>query len=279
MTSLHEKRQLSRETKQPLWRQLRADLVSRIDAGEFDQEFPGEHTLAQSYEVSRQTVRFALRDLRSAGILSAERGRPPRVQHPIRQPMGAIYSLFSSVRAAGMSQRSVVLALDKRTHTTAAAALSLAASEPLVYLERLRLAGEEPLAWDRVWLPFRIAEPLLDVDFTNTALYLEMHQRLGCAPSGGREEIGCRNTSASEAELLNVQPGSSTFELRRLGCHHSEPVEHRETLVRGDRFSLLAQFSPASGYFVAPGMPTTQSTAQRLLPPPPDTSPLQAEQT
>ena len=43
-----------------------------------------------------------------------------------------------------------------------ASRLDLEASSPLLYLERLRFAGDEPLALDRVWLPASIAEPLLD---------------------------------------------------------------------------------------------------------------------
>lgn len=244
---------LQRGAAEPLWRQLRTDLIRRIDAHEFADEFPGEHQLAQAYQVSRQTVRLALRDLRTSGVISAERGRHPRVQHPITQPMGAVYSLFSSVRATGMSQRSVVIALDERRDAPAAAQLGLAATDPLIYLERQRLANDEPLAWDRVWLPAALARTLLEVDFTDTSVYLEMNRRLGRGPTGGREEIGCRNATAEQARLLGIGESEAVLSLRRLGCHHGQPVEYRETLVRGDQFSLLAQFSPGSGYFLDGG--------------------------
>lgn len=63
------------------------------------------------------------------------------------------------------------------------------ASTPLFRLERLRLAGEEPLALDTVWLPADIGAPLLEADFTHTALYDELAARAGVRLDGGREHI------------------------------------------------------------------------------------------
>src|SRR4051794_18785309 len=94
----------------PLWKQLQHVLLSRMEAGEFTERFPGELALVEDYGVSRHTVRQALSGLRADGVVVAERGRRPRVASPpeIQQPLGALYSLFASVEAAGLAQRSVV---------------------------------------------------------------------------------------------------------------------------------------------------------------------------
>src|SRR5438067_2375354 len=112
----HAPRRLDRRSPLPLWAQLRADLRRRIDAGAFDEEFPGELALVAEYGVSRHTVRSALRDLRAEGIVVAERGRRPRLAtHDLTaQPLGTLYSLFALVEAAGLRQTSVVLARDIR---------------------------------------------------------------------------------------------------------------------------------------------------------------------
>src|SRR5690242_16357459 len=109
-------RKLERGGGEPLWKQLQADLVRRLRSGEFDDAFPGELALVDEYEVSRHTVRQALVQLRADGLIIAERGRQPRVATvpEIRQPMGALYSLFSSVEESGLPQRSAVRALDIR---------------------------------------------------------------------------------------------------------------------------------------------------------------------
>lgn len=241
---------LDRRAADPLWVQLLADLRRRLDAGEFAAAFPGELTLVAEYRVSRHTVREALRRLRDEGVVVAERGRPPRLASPteIAQPLGRPYSLFESVEAAGRVQRSVVRTLDVRADGVVAARLGLEESTPLVHLERLRLADEEPLAVDRVWLPERLAAPLLDVDFAHTALYEEYAARCGVRVTGGHEHLRAVVPDAATRGLLGVDPGVAAFAIDRLGLAGGRPVEWRHTVVRGDRFSVTARFSPTGGY-------------------------------
>ena len=166
----------------------------------------------------------------------------------IEQPLGALYSLFASVEAAGLTQRSVVRVLDVRADGVVATRLGLEESTPLLYLERLRLAGPEPLAVDRVWLPEHLAAPLLDVDFSHTALYDEYSTRCGVAVTGGREHLRAVVPTDAERSLLGVDAGVGAFAIDRLGCSRGRPVEWRHTLVRGDRFGVTAQFSARHGY-------------------------------
>lgn len=243
-------RALARGRGEPLWAQLLADLRRRLDDGEFAAAFPGELALVAEYSVSRHTVREAVRRLREEGTVVAGRGRAPRLAGPveIRQPLGALYSLFSSVEAAGLSQRSVVRTLEVRADGVIAARMGLEESTPLVYLERLRMAGTAPLAVDRVWLPERLAAPLLDVDFTHTALYRELAQTCGVALSGGREDIRAVVPTPEERRLLAVDESVAAFAIERLGLSGGRAVEWRHTLVRGDRFTVTADFSVRDGY-------------------------------
>jgi GntR family transcriptional regulator len=236
----------------PLWRQVREDLQTRLTAGQFTAGFPGEHALAQQYAASRHTIREALRSLRSDGVVTAARGRASTVAEPtlIQQQMGgALYSLFASVEAAGLIQRSIVRRLDIRADGVVAARLGLEESTPLVHLERLRLAGEEPLALDRVWLPASWAAPLLAVDFTHTSLYEQLHTCCGIRLTGGQERIRAVVPTAAEQRLLGNPDDVAALALDRLGCADGVPTEWRHTLIRADRFSLTAQFTPSSYRF------------------------------
>ncbi|MBF5034045.1 GntR family transcriptional regulator [Micromonospora sp. ANENR4] len=237
----------------PLWAQVHADLIRRIDNGEFAMAFPGELALIDEYGVSRHTVREALRRLREDGVVVAERGRPPRLAGTaeIEQPVGALYSLFASVEAAGLEQRSIVRKLDVRADGVVAVRLGLEESTPLVYLERIRLAGDEPLAVDRVWLPCAVAAPLLDADFTHTALYTELAARCGVRLTGGREHIRAVVPTRAERDQLGIDQTVAAFAVERLAGRHGRPLEWRTTLVRGDRFTVSAAFSARTGYQLA----------------------------
>ncbi|OLR93465.1 GntR family transcriptional regulator [Actinokineospora bangkokensis] len=242
--------ELDRSGATPLWRQVREHLLARIGAGEFDRHFPGELALVEEYGVSRQTVRQALRDLRADGTVVAERGRQPRVAAPaeITQPVGALHSLFAAVEAAGLAQDSVVHRLEVHADALVAERLGLEASTPLVHLERLRLAGGDPLAIDRVWLPAATARPLLDADFRHTSLYAELHRATGLRVEHGREEVRAVLPTAAERARLRCGAGTAALSITRLGWARGVPVEWRHTLVRGDRFALTADFSGRDGY-------------------------------
>ena len=232
----------------PLWSQLLADLRARLAAGEFVDAFPGELALVQQYGVSRHTVREALRELRREGVVTAARGRQPRLAPAeVEQPLGALTGLFAAVESSGLEQSSVVRALDVRRDGVVAARLGLEESTPLVHLERLRLAGTSPLALDRVWLPADVAAPLLDVDFTRTALYDELLAHCGIRLTGGSDSVRAVVPGRGERALLEVPAGVALLSVERTGCVHGRPMEFRHTLVRGDRFAVTAAFRASGG--------------------------------
>lgn len=241
---------LDRADPLPLWAQLLADLRARLARGDFDDAFPSETALVAHYGVSRHTVRQALGHLRDDGTVVAGRGRRPRLGRAaeIEQPLGALYSLFSSVARAGMEPRSVVRALDVRRHRAAAAQLGLPPATDLLYLERLRLAAGEPLAVDHVWFPAELAAPLLGADLTHTGFYDELASRTGLRLTGGRETIRARIPTPAECADLGIPRTTAVFAIERLGRTHDRPVEWRRTVVRGDLFGVVAEFSAGAGY-------------------------------
>lgn len=245
-------RQLRRTPGTTLWQQLRADLQRRLSEGEFTDLFPGELDLQAEYGVSRHTVREALRALRDEGLVTARRGRAPRLGEvaELTQPLGALYSLFNSVESADMRQQSVVRRLDIRADAHVAVRLGLEESAPLVYLERLRLADGRPLAFDCAWLPASIASPLLTADFSHTALYDELDSRCGVRLTGGHEQIRAVIPTAAQRRLLEIDSSTAAMRVDRTGTANGVYVEWRTTLIRGDRFTVLADFSTRSGYKV-----------------------------
>lgn len=239
---------LDRASKVPLWRQLYDDVRRRIESGELLDAMPGEVGLAEGYGVSRHTAREALRRLRSEGLIVAGRGQRPRVVSPkqIKQPLSSLYSLFASVEAAGLEQRSLVLRSDVHADAVISDFLGLDDSSPLFFLERLRLADGEPLALDRVWLPLRVASPLLGVDFGRTSLYRELSDRCGAKITGASEKIRAVVPTAGQRRLLQMPDEAACLAINRLGTWDGQPVEWRTTLIRGDRFVLSSELSSST---------------------------------
>jgi len=244
-------RPLNRDHPLPLWAQLTADLRRRIERQEFASSFPTELELALSYEVSRHTVREALRRLRADGLVDSRRGRGSRVVEPqFHQPLGALYSLFRFVESQGAQQRSRVRTLEQVSNPLVAAHLGLPPRAPLIYLERLRLADADPLALDRAWVPAGIGWPLLRADFSHSALYDQMAVLCGTRPDSGREEIRAVVPTAAERGLLQLRAGTGAFRIERLGYANLVPIEWRSTLIRADRYSFVVDWRGQAGLTV-----------------------------
>ncbi|MDA8037732.1 MAG: GntR family transcriptional regulator [Actinomycetota bacterium] len=240
---------LDRTSPLPLWAQLLADLRRRMAEGEFEERFPTEGACARDYEVSRQTVREALRRLAADGLVVRERGRATTLARPeFEQPLHAMYSLSRSLRCQGVAERSTVLSIRTEPAGQCGDSLGIEPEEPVVCIERLRFAGEEPLAIMRSWLPADIGSKLVEADLESGSLYDLLSEKCDIRVTGGWERIWPFNPPAADRQLLRLPKGEAALAVQRLAVAGDRPVEWRVSSIRGDRYSFKAEwadFAPA----------------------------------
>jgi GntR family transcriptional regulator len=186
-------------------------------------------------------------------MLRRERGRGTVVNRSeFEQPLGTLYSLFQSVESAGVDQTSEVLELGVVTDADVAGHLEVPPDTELVLVARLRLAGGAPLAVDRAWLPRLVAEPLLDVDWRHTALYEELRRCGAPVPDQGWERLTPVLPDEGDRVRLDLGETDAVFHLERLGCRDGVPIEWRTTLIRGDRYRFVSDWSPGNASSLRP---------------------------
>ncbi|NNK92511.1 MAG: UTRA domain-containing protein, partial [Acidimicrobiia bacterium] len=77
----------------------------------------------------------------------------------------------------------------------------------------------------------------------HTALYDEL-ARLGLpVPNQGWERLTPIVPDPPDAECLGLDPGQAAFHLERLGTRDGLPVEWRTTIIRGDRYRFVTDWS------------------------------------
>jgi GntR family transcriptional regulator len=237
-------RPLDRNSPLPLWAQLVEELTRRLTAGAFAERLPTDQELMSTYDVGRQTVREAVRRLGETFQLDRRRGKGTLVkQARFEQPLDSLYSWFQAIESQGAKQQSVVRSCELRVDAIVAGELSVPADVPLFYLERLRMADGAPLALDRTWMPADLAVPVLEVDFSHTALYDELQSRAGIVPTRGEERIHPVIPTPAVAKLLEMPKGAAAFAIARRTWFGNRPLERRETIVRGDRHAFVCSWS------------------------------------
>lgn len=228
--------------RRTLWARVKADIERRIRQGEFGSSFPGEFELSDHYDVSRSTIRAALTPLRREGLVTAAPGLPSEVVHVSREHrFGPVYSLFAAVQKSGMAQRSRIEIAEVRKDPQIAERLDVGPDADLVHIVRVRFADDEPLAVDRVWL-IPEARGVLDQDLSNTALYDALQRCCGLTLTAGQETLHSISLSSDQADRLWCEPGSAAFFIERLGKIDDRALEWRETLIRGDRFTVTTDY-------------------------------------
>ncbi len=118
----------------------------------------------------------------------------------------------------------------------------------LVRLERLRRIDGAPLAHDTAWLPLDVGAGLLEADFRRTALYDELAKLGQPTPDAGGEWIYPVLPGPAERRLLDLPAGEAVYRIVRRGTATGRPIEWRETLMRADRYTLVARWSPSRRY-------------------------------
>ena len=221
----------------PLWQRVLDDLERRIANGDIAGRFPTDRELTEHYGVSRHTVREAVRRLRARGLVDRHRGRGSFLNtEQLTQPLGGLYSLFRAVEAQGLEQHSEVISRAIVRDADAAGRLGLPPGAELVLIERLRFAGEAPLAVDAVWLPHDVGRSLLDADLSRAALYDHLHRDADLRITSVDETLEPLLPTDELRDLLQLDPDEVLFRVRRLGRSGDRPVECRVTLIRGQRF-------------------------------------------
>lgn len=143
-------------SEQPLYLQLRDRLMQRIHTGELPagSRLPAERELAEGFGTTRVTLRQALAQLESEGVIyrSNRRGwfiSSPRLTY---EPVTDV-SFTRYVAEQGRVPRTEVLGLKPMPASAqVAAALALQPGEPVFRLRRRRFADERLVFVETIWL-------------------------------------------------------------------------------------------------------------------------------
>ena len=235
----------------PLYMQLAERLSAPIQARHaalVGHALPTELECMAYFGISRPTVRQAMAQLVSMGLVARGRGRgtfvaPERLNHDVS------LAFEDEMRAA---RRTVRFQLLGRQEVPAPAAvaqrLGLKAGEAVEHVERLRFLDEEVFAFEQRYLPLAVARHVTAEMLQEMAIISLLTTALGASPARITNTVRCIPTEARIARALGV-PGRTPL----LHTEHTyfaasgTPVLHGTVWFHGERFQFTLDSPIQSG--------------------------------
>jgi len=237
------------KTSVPLYIQIAEGLLERIVSGELvpEERLPSERELSKSLNVSRMTIRAALRELGNKGLLVRRPGDGTYISKPkIERQAGKLVPFTESMRNRGYHTGAKIIILEQRlAEVSVARHLKIAVSTPVYYIQRLRLINREPVMLEKFSVPvYRF--PNLDThDLDKRSFYNIAETEYGIEVSQAQQSLEAVSATEFEAELLAVEAGAPLILERRLAFDPDRrPVEYGQDLYRGDRFRFITEIAP-----------------------------------
>jgi GntR family transcriptional regulator len=211
---------------------------------------PSEHELAQTYEVSPETVRRALAQLAGDGLVEKIHGRgtfvlPPAPHEAMRAEI-ALESLF------GVGERfpADLLSVEwRQAPPNVMAALRLTEGQKVFELVRLRRELSSPVSVSKNYFPPALGkaiEPYITPPAVQTLIHaVEEYGRVRV--DSAKEIIEASVADYEIAKFLRVPFGLAILAASRTYFCGRKPLYYGEYFWRGDRFRIVATLQRGEG--------------------------------
>lgn len=237
----------AKKRRTPRYLQMAGELREAILDGTYESEkpFPTETALSKTYDVSRFTVREALRRLEAEGLIQRKRGAgttvQPRTAHggALHQPLSNIGELLQYARGSAVVYRSdgkgklpseIAGQLPQDTAGTWTAFSGI----------RQQGYGEKPIAATSVYFHEILGDAViggLDLNASPKTLFSQIEDLAGVSASTVTQDIQAMAANEALADILQVKPGAPV--LRIIRCYvdaQNRAYEISVSLHPGDRF-------------------------------------------
>lgn len=232
--------QSAKMSHQPLYLQIKEALKKQILAGDYApyQRMPSESELMSTFGVSRITVRQALRDLHSEGLIFSTQGKgtfasKPKAMQDIQHLQGfdeAMKPKGYETSARLVSIREVLPSKDVQEK------LQIASKEKAVEVVRIRYLNREPVSVDRSYFTLTIGQALFSKDLSHD-IFPMLENQLGIVLGRAEISLEARPADAEVAALLEIEPGNPIMWVERLTRDSSDqPIDYEYLAFRGDSY-------------------------------------------
>ena len=228
------------ESAQPLYAQIKEIIKQRIIDSEYavHERLPSESEIMKVFGVSRITVRQALRDLHSEGLVFSVQGKGTFVSRPkVVQDIQRLQGFGEAMTPQGYETSTRVVGVQEiRAPGDVADALNLNRTSNVIELTRIRYLNRDPISLDQSYFPLEIGRDLLGRDLTQDVFPM-LEDDFGIGLGYAELKIEAIPAVEETARHLNVENGSAVLRIQRLVFSKDGiPIDFEYLSYKGDAF-------------------------------------------
>jgi GntR family transcriptional regulator len=240
----------------PVYREIAERLRQQIETGEINSgaKMPTEQDLQAEYGASRNSIREAIKQLTTLGLVETRPGQgtfvipkvPPFVTSLTGPPETAVDYTSANLGAGGLATASGIQVEIQEATADVASGLGLVPGTEVISRHRRRYQNDVPWALETSFYPGEFADRgadmlrrARDID-EGTVTYLR--NTIGVRQVGYRDWVTVRAPNATEADFFKLPPDGrvAVYEMFRTAFDGNEqPIRLTVTVVRADRNQFI----------------------------------------
>lgn len=210
---------------------------------EMNSKIPAERELCEMYNVSRITVRQALKELEDEGYLYRKQGKGTFVTgQKFVQRLSQFYSFSEEITKMGAVPSAKIISFSiGEVGESVAVKLKISSNEKVFAIKRLRLADNEPFAIEISYIVYKYAKDLTEEAVDKLGLYDALKQTCGVVTSEATETFEAVAVNGEEARYLKVSKNAPALHLERITSADGNIIEYCISAIRGDKYKYTIQ--------------------------------------
>lgn len=201
---------------------------------------PKECELEKIYQVSRTTVRNAVKMLVQEGLVEVRQGSGTRVlNHKAIQNYNKVTSVTESLMKKGYRVTTSdmmidIISADKQL----ADELEIPEGTSVARIQRLQLADEEPVTLMENYIEYAKVPGIEAYENQFVALYQFLEEKFGLQIDETRDRISAKSATFMEAQVLKTEPKDALLVVHRVTYWQNRPVSIDHVRIIGSKYEV-----------------------------------------
>lgn len=230
----------------PIYYQLFKLIEDQIRRGDLKpgESLPTEHEISSRFEISRMTVRRAISELVSAGMVYAQQGRGTFVATPkLDNIVFELNDFNQEIKQRGLNYKTTLLeAKIIRANTELREKFQVGEEHKrFLYFRTVLSAEDERLSYEVKYTIYSKSKPILESELKDPSLPGLIATHTEYVPISAKKVLQVAACTEEEAVILGIAPSSPVFLIEQtIYDQDLKPVGWSKAVYRGDRYKLTS---------------------------------------